>query len=525
MVGYSFGRPRKEGSETVELKFGPQVIRSYKRLPYTAWYALAEFVDNSTQSFANHKAELDAAYLEEGDVLEVSIVYDKRDEGFIRIADTAMGMNLDELETSLHVGRIPDNAGGRSEFGLGMKTAGCWLGNQWSIRTKRLGDEIEYEVHVDVEAVAEGRSELELTTREGRDPRDHYTVIEVTQLNHKFHTRTLGKVRQYLSSVYREDLRAGSLRLEWQGATLVWQDYADSDFLTDRDDRIYKKDFRFTVNGKDVTGWVGVLKKGSRTKAGFSILRRDRVIRGWPESWRPESLYGQLEGSNDLVNQRLVGEIHLDDFEVSHTKSDILWMGDEEERVEERLKKICWPLRETARSHRSRAADERGPSSRDVSVAVDELNAELNSEEMVDAVGLEVVPPPEVVSSVVEAFLENIDPREPTFRGNASGLDVKGYLVDDASPNDPYIVLDSSRLTEVIIVVNSRHPHFGYLEGSAGVLNYLRHCVYDGIAEWQARHKAGRIDPETIKMLKDKLLRVPVEIEMHQTAADSAEAI
>jgi len=49
--------------------------------------------------------------------------------------------------------------------------------------------------------------------------------------------------------------------------------------------------------------------------------------------------------------------------------------------------------------------------------------------------------------------------------------------------------------------------------------------VYDGIAEWQARHKAGTIDPETIKMLKDKLLRIPFEIEMHQEAtADSAAA-
>ena len=94
--------------------------------------------------------------------------------------------------------------------------------------------------------------------------------------------------------------------------------------------------------------------------------------------------------------------------------------------------------------------------------------------------------------------------------------------MDDASPNDPYIVLDSSRKQSVIIVINSHHPHFRLLEGSAGVLNYLRHCVYDGIAEWQARHKAGTIDPETIKMLKDKLLRVPFEIEMHQQAEEEA---
>ena len=42
-----------------------------------------------------------------------------------------------------------------------------------------------------------------------------------------------------------------------------------------------------------------------------------------------------------LVNQRLIGEIHLDAFEVSHTKDDILWMGDEEDTVQSELKQVC----------------------------------------------------------------------------------------------------------------------------------------------------------------------------------------
>jgi len=62
-------------------------------------------------------------------------------------------------------------------------------------------------------------------------------------------------------------------------------------------------------------------------------------------------------------------------------------------------------------------------------------------------------------------------------------------------------------------VINMQHPHLTQIEGSQGVLNYFRHCVYDGVAEWQARHKAGRLDPETVKMLKDKLLRLACNIE------------
>jgi hypothetical protein len=176
----------------VKLQFGLDVILSYRRLPYTAWYALAEFVDNSTQSYEDHKADLDAAYGEEGDILEVAIVYDKNEPGLLRIADNAMGMSLDELRKALHVGSPPDNTNGRSEFGLGLKTAACWVGNLWTVKTKRLHETEEYEITVDVEAVAAGNPDLPLVVRKGRDPREHYTIVEIVNHNHKFQTRTLG---------------------------------------------------------------------------------------------------------------------------------------------------------------------------------------------------------------------------------------------------------------------------------------------------------------------------------------------
>ena len=90
---------------------------------------------------------------------------------------------------------------------------------------------------------------------------------------------------------------------------LEWSD-KDFPFLEAPDGRIYKKEFEFTVNNKKVKGWVGVLSNGGRAKAGFSILNADRVVRGWPESWRPEKIYG-FQGRNDLINQRLIGEIYL----------------------------------------------------------------------------------------------------------------------------------------------------------------------------------------------------------------------
>jgi hypothetical protein len=218
---------------------------------------------------------------------------------------------------------------------------------------------------------------------------------------------------------------------------------------------------------------------------------------------------------DDLVNQRLIGEIHLDEFDVSHTKDDILWLGDEEEKVEEGLWTHCCDYREVALKRRKGTEDERGPSDTEIDVAVDELKRELTSPEMVDRISIIEVPPEEVIGEALKKITSVVLNRDTTFHAEISDLKIKGYIESDMSPHDPYVIVDSTGRAEIIIIVNTAHPHWNQLKGSDGVLNYLRHCTYDVIAEWQARQKASRIDPDTIKILKDNRLRVPFEIEMH----------
>jgi Histidine kinase-, DNA gyrase B-, and HSP90-like ATPase len=163
----------------MHLELGVQAIRSYKRLPYTAWHALAEFVDNSTQSYMNHRETLDTALQNDERPFEVSIAYDKGTD-LLRIADNAMGMSLAELEYALRIGQPPADTSGRSKYGLGMKMAACWFGEVWSIRTKRLGETVEHEVTVRVEDVALGDTELPYIARAGQPSESHYTIIEVS---------------------------------------------------------------------------------------------------------------------------------------------------------------------------------------------------------------------------------------------------------------------------------------------------------------------------------------------------------
>lgn len=498
----------------MELQFGIDVIRSYKRLSYTPWHAFAEFVDNSTQSYFNNRALLDEALHNNGERLEVSIVYD-RESGLIRIVDNSIGMSESELAHALRVGARPIDDSGRSQFGMGLKTAACWFGDVWTVRTKRLGETTEIKVEVDVERVANGDILLPTTITEGKNANEHYTIIEISRLNRKFQGRTVGKIKDFLQSMYRVDLREEVLDLKWQLSSLVWNE-SDDRFLIAADGAPYKRSFDFAIGGKRVHGWVGVLKSGigvtGRPHAGFSIIRRGRVIKGYPENWRPESIFGQLQGSNDLVNQRVTGEIHLDAFEVSHTKDDILWMEDEESEIQEQIKQIAADFVAVVKQSGRRDNSESGPSDVEVKAAVDELSEEISSAELADLIDIDDVPPPEVVDETLEPMREAAEGREPDIHGSIGRLDFSLYTVIDGSPNDPYVTVDSPHTDRVVVIVNMRHPFIQQLEGSEGVLNYLRHCAYDAIAEWQAMRVTTQIDPDTVKILKDRLLRVPWRI-------------
>ena len=501
----------------VTFDLGIGAIRSYKRLSYTPWHAIAEFVDNSTQSYLDNEQALAAGSTESGDPFYVSVTYDRTD-GVFRVADNAMGMDRKDLDRALQVGVPPDDPTGRSEYGMGMKTAACWIGDRWTVRTTRLGVAKEFEVTVDVEAVAGGATKLDVIERKAPVD-DHYTIVEVGSHHHEWRGRTLGKIKDFLRSMYRVDLREERLRLEWQGAALLWDDPADA-FVTAKDGKPYRKAFKFRVGGKDVSGWVGVLERGSRAKAGFSILRRGRVIKGWPESWRPQKIYGQIGGSNDLVNQRLTGEITLDAFTVTHTKDDILWISDEEDKVETKLKEKCADYITVAKRRKKGDGDERGPSDLEVNTALEEFQAELESGELVDGIDITPLPPPDVIKQGFEPLTDAAVLTDPAFTATVSDVTVKGYLAADASANDPYVAVETSE-ADLLVVINLSHPHWKQITGAEGVLNYFRHCTYDAVAEWLAANKAGNLDPDTIKILKDRLLRVSFEIETHLSEDES----
>ena len=121
------------------------------------------------------------------------------------------------------------------------------------------------------------------------------------------------------------------------------------------------------------------------------------------------------------------------------------------------------------------------------------------------------------MSQTLERIAEPVkSKRQPDIRAVLGQIEVWVYIVSgDFGPNDPYVVCEAGQDGKIIVIINMQHPHVLNVEGEQGLINYFRHCVYDAVAEWQAQRLRSKLDANTVKMLKDQLLRVSFQMEQH----------
>lgn len=321
--------------EIQELNIQPQagVIGVFSRLNYKPWYAIAEFVDNSTQSFYSHQQELSAHGIND---VDISINYDS-DNDVLTITDTAYGMEFDDFARAVKVDSPPEDKTGRNEFGMGLKTAASWFGDIWSVRSTQLGSIYEYNTEINIPKLRNNNVNIVEIKCTHVDPSTHGTTITIREVTKKIGSpRTKGKIVELLKSMYRRDLNNGLVHITYDGDPLFYDEY---DCLSFRN-RVWRNnlDFSFDFDGKShhVVGFVGILANGGFGRAGFALFRRNRVVVGGEEfNYKPDEIFGQAQSTQ---SHKLFGELDLDDFPINQAKDGFVWDDGLEEAFIKELK-------------------------------------------------------------------------------------------------------------------------------------------------------------------------------------------
>ena len=120
--------------ELLNIRPDASILGVFSRLNYKPWYAIAEFVDNSTASFFANEHIMKFYKIKN---ITVTVEYNPIKKQLI-IKDDAYGMELDDFKRAIKLDSKPENQSGRNEFGMGLKTAASWFGNIWSVESTQL---------------------------------------------------------------------------------------------------------------------------------------------------------------------------------------------------------------------------------------------------------------------------------------------------------------------------------------------------------------------------------------------------
>ncbi|ARU91865.1 hypothetical protein SCLARK_001332 [Spiroplasma clarkii] len=345
-------------NDSINIQPESSIYATYQRLSYKPSYALAEFVDNSTASYFENKNALIDFYknnLNSNYQLKIYILY-KNDnvDPEINIIDNAYGMEREELERAVLLGKLPKHKNSRNEFGMGLKTAATWFSRKWTVISTRLGSENEYSVTMDIDKIVKENPKRIGVSKKPVDPKIHKTILKLEKLNKPITTKNQKTaISKLISGMYRRDIKNGDIKIYFAEfkADKKWRDIdgvvyenaedipeikfneviprviqpgqvkgideptlaktVDEDFLEFKDKKYHIKYM------------VGIRDKGSRSESGFTLFRRNRaIVGGYDNNYRPKEIFGD---SGSFAYQRMYGEIDLDDFPVNQAKDGFSW--------------------------------------------------------------------------------------------------------------------------------------------------------------------------------------------------------
>ena len=509
----------------VGIRPGVNILAVLRHLEYKPWYALAEYVDNSVQSFLSNRAKMG-----EDAKLSVAINVDRLAKTIV-IEDNAGGIAEHDMPRAFRPAEPPQDPGGLSQFGMGMKSASCWFAPMWEVRTSAIGEPVERRIYFDIDRIIVDRlDELDIESVPC-DPLIHFTRITLRNVYQVPQGRTLGKIRDHLTDIYRCFIRDGLLDLSLPGSSTSASDEVlgceEPDSLVaprytvenepEGEPTQWRKSIAFELDdGRVVCGEAGLLTRGDTRRAGLCLFRRNRAIVGTgDEKYRPPEIFGS---GNTYESQRVWGELHMDDFDVSHTKDGFRW-GDAEDQFLDKLRKALdeepLPLLKQARNYRA-GRPTRLSTSRATSNAVSGVVTALTNHAAEDftRVGASTAPVPEPPKQLPENGTTAIEHRDFAIHATGDEWNVTVELSATEDATDWLEIAcnqdEAMRTRRVGLRVNLSSPFMRRVvrvDDQDSLEPVLRLAAAFGLAEVLARFSGGSCGPGELRRNANELLR------------------
>jgi hypothetical protein len=286
-----------------------------------------------------------------------------------------------------------------------MKASAFWLGSQLTVKSYPIDEEEGWEVTIDIS----GSEEVENERPIKKIPKSikSGTVITVTGLNKEFPTaNTLNKTKGYLASIYRnyegrKDHEGISLdaKITFNGEVLEYEipELLEAPFWPSQDGpipngkpRVWRQELVIKLSsGKEIVGWIGIMKGMSRFASGLTLLYKQKAIQGaglaaeYEKSagdensgkYKVPKIFGQ---AGSKLDQSFIGEFDVTELGKKVTTDESDWSADEREEfgvlLLAEMKKGAENIFEMAKNFRRKPGTRLTPTQDDINV-LDDIDA------------------------------------------------------------------------------------------------------------------------------------------------------
>ena len=350
---------------SIPLEADPWIVYGLLRnLNYEQYLAIAEFVDNSVQSFIDNKELLKKVPNQDA----VQVIIESTDD-FISIRDNAGGISSGVFDHAFRLAK-PEalkNVQSLHEFGVGMKTAALWFGDKFVVETSPIGENSKYTIDFDLDRIGEEKltslgAESVKVSPEIKER--HYTNIKISKLNRKIQGSKIHEFRNHLKDVYRKFLTSGELILKSKGKNSdlsikyepekvleehFWSKQSGP-FLpegVEKPEEVpkfkWKKNISFEMSRPmdKVEGQAFLSKGTKKLDSGIVLFRRGRGILGTGKDTRYRPRETHTGSSNEVLYQTLFVELDVGPDTLVTSNKTINWNNLNGDSLEEEfLKKL-----------------------------------------------------------------------------------------------------------------------------------------------------------------------------------------
>ncbi|MCI9063134.1 MAG: hypothetical protein HFJ17_00775 [Clostridia bacterium] len=290
--------------EFIDITPHKSIMCKISQTGYSIQEAISELIDNSIDARKKNV------------VISIEISQDE-----IKVEDTGIGMNKKQAQNAIRLG-YSSKKGKLGEFGLGLKTATSFLGEEMTLITKQEDSDEEYKIIYKEKDWLKNGEWFKYPFYINKDNSNrHGTIVIINKIKLEITSQLIEKIKEELGRRFAPFILNNEAKIYFNGEECK---VPTPDIIPNT-----KKEIDLKIDDCTIKGWWAYQLVGyNKSYYGFNTFRRGRLV----------TVFDKIGISPNENIKQIVGELEINGVPITHDKKNWVKASEEFIKVENILK-------------------------------------------------------------------------------------------------------------------------------------------------------------------------------------------